>query len=83
MGTNVTLGAAAGLETGRAVAGSALADGVTLDGAALDGAATDDELALQADSVSPAPRPSAGMPTTQIVRVKCRKLVITSRPLWG
>lgn len=86
MGTNVTLGVAAGatvaaeaeaatgLEIGRAVAGSALADGVALDGAP----AADDELALQADGASPTTKPSTEMPATQIVRVKCRKLIIAS-----
>ena len=61
MGTNVTLGVAAGATVaaeaevvtglGWAVAGRALADGVALDWAP----AADDALALQADSASPAP----------------------------
>jgi hypothetical protein len=91
MGTNVTLGVAAGataadeaevaigLELGWAVAGCALADGVALDAPALDGTAVaDDALALQADSASPTPRPSTQMLAILVVRMKCRELVIIS-----
>lgn len=86
MGTNVTLGVAAGatvaaeaevaagLEMGWAVAGGALADGVALDGAAV----ADDALALQADSASPMPRPTAQMLAILVVRMKCREVVIIS-----
>jgi hypothetical protein len=86
MGTNVTLGVdagamataeaevATGLEVGWALADRAPADGVALDGTAVP----DDELAPQADSASPMPRPTIKMPAILVVRMKCRGVVIVS-----
>src|SRR5580698_9361081 len=94
MGRSVALGAAAGTAivgvvvtagaeaaTGLvAVATGALADDVAARDAAALGAApaADDVLGLQADSVSPRPRPSAERPAIQAACVKCRKFSIIS-----
>jgi hypothetical protein len=51
-----------------AVAVAALADGAALD-------AADDVLGPQADNASPTPRPSAEMPATLVVRVRCPNFI--------
>jgi hypothetical protein len=83
MGTNAALGAV----VGTAVAAGALADdAAAADVAAADVAAADvaalgavptadDELALQADSASPTPRPSAQLPTILAARTKYREFM--------
>jgi hypothetical protein len=94
MGTSLALAAAVGtalaavVVTGGAeaatglvaVATGALAGEVAAADAAAPGAApaADDVLALQADSASARPRPSAERPATLVVRVKCRKFIVVS-----
>jgi len=62
---------------GWAVAAGALADDVAVDAPALDvEPAADDVAGLQADSVSPTPRPSTEMKAILVVRVQYRNFSI-------
>jgi hypothetical protein len=76
MGTSVPPVAAADAAEAGVLADGALADGVAAEAAALDAAPTaDDVLELQPASASPMPRPSAQVPATLVVRVKCREFM--------
>jgi hypothetical protein len=83
MGTNLTLGAAvvaAGAEDAAGLLGVAAGLLTVATGALADGVAApaaDDVLALQADSASPTPRPSAEMPAILVIRAKFSELIVS------